>query len=83
MTGNLRAWSEGVFHFFFGEDRAGAAQGVRDFSLLCGAFLAVAIAGANAVSRFGNRLLWFDIVLLLVVAVLVWPGSGTVNQQTK
>jgi uncharacterized membrane protein YoaK (UPF0700 family) len=81
MTGNLRAWGEGVFHYFFGEDRVGAAQVVRDFSLICGAFLVGAIAGANAVGRFGNRALWFDIALLLFVAALVWPRSGAVNEQ--
>jgi uncharacterized membrane protein YoaK (UPF0700 family) len=70
-TGNLRTLSEAAFTWFFeGHDRD-AARVVRDFSVICAAFLAGAVAGGYGAQAFGNRALWCDILLLVLIAIRV------------
>jgi uncharacterized membrane protein YoaK (UPF0700 family) len=47
---------------------------VKDFSVICGAFLIGASAGGYAFQSFGNRALWCDIILLALVAIDVQPA---------
>jgi uncharacterized membrane protein YoaK (UPF0700 family) len=70
-TGNLRTLSEAAFAWFFEGRRPEAVQVVRDFSVICAAFLVGATAGGYAAQAFGNRALWCDIVLLVLVAISV------------
>ena len=44
---------------------------MRDFSVICAAFLAGATAGASSVQTFGNRALWCDVIVLVLVAICV------------
>jgi uncharacterized membrane protein YoaK (UPF0700 family) len=68
-TGNLRILSEAAVGWFLeGRSRADSRV-VRDFSVICGAFLAGATAGGYATQKFGNRALWCDVVLLGLVAI--------------
>jgi uncharacterized membrane protein YoaK (UPF0700 family) len=68
-TGNLRILSEAAVGWFL-EGRSGEdSRVVRDFSVICGAFLAGAAAGGYATQKFGNPALWCDIVLLGLVAI--------------
>jgi uncharacterized membrane protein YoaK (UPF0700 family) len=70
-TGNLRTLSEAAIDWFFGGDRQEDARVVRDFGAICIAFLVGATAGGYGAKAFGNRALWFDVLLLALVAVRV------------
>ena len=77
-TGNLRTLSEGIFDWWTGARDSQTTILIADFALICGAFLAGAVAGglATTLARnygFLNRALWIDILLLFVVALRVWP----------
>jgi len=73
VTGNLRVLSEAVFDWcaagHLDGNRQEAARVAIDFSTICAAFLLGATVGGYAAGRFGNRALWFDIVVLAVVAI--------------
>ncbi len=45
--------------------------------MICILFLLGATAGGFAAAQFGNRALWFDIVLLALVAIRIRPQSGS------
>ncbi len=76
-TGNLRTLADAaVVWFLEGKSRA-AAQVVRDFSVICAAFLAGAVAGAYTVQTFDNRALWCDVILLTLVAIRVRSRMGS------
>lgn len=68
-TGNLRTLGEATFTWLFEGHARSAARVVRDFSVIITAFLAGAIGGGVATRAFGNRALWFDIGLLVLVSV--------------
>ena len=76
-TGNLRTLSEAAFTWLIEAitRRRGynqeTAQVVKDFSIICMAFLVGATGGGYAVQAFGNRALWCDIVLLAPVALRI------------
>jgi uncharacterized membrane protein YoaK (UPF0700 family) len=72
-TGNLRTLSESVFDWLFGGHASESARIVRDFSMICAAFFVGAVAGGYLTPRLGNRALWIDLALLLIVAYHVWP----------
>jgi uncharacterized membrane protein YoaK (UPF0700 family) len=70
-TGNLRTLSEAAVDWFFGGDRQEDSRVVRDFGVICIAFLVGATAGGYAAQSFGNRALWCDVILLAVIAIHV------------
>ena len=70
-TGNLRTLSEAAFAWFFESHKQEAARVVKDFSVICAAFLLGATAGGYGAQTFGNRGLWFDICLLVLTAIRV------------
>jgi uncharacterized membrane protein YoaK (UPF0700 family) len=70
-TGNLRSLSEGTFEWLFGNKKAEARTKIRDFGLICLLFFLGALAGAWATTRLGNRALWIDVALLLIVILRV------------
>lgn len=76
-TGNLRTLAEAAVVWFLDGKSGAAAQVVRDFSVICAAFLAGAIAGAYTVQTFGNRALWCDVIALIVVAIRVRSRMGS------
>jgi uncharacterized membrane protein YoaK (UPF0700 family) len=67
-TGNLRTLAEAAVGWFQDGHKQADAQVVRDFSVVCAAFLAGATAGAYTVQTFGNRALWCDVILLVLIA---------------
>jgi uncharacterized membrane protein YoaK (UPF0700 family) len=67
-TGNLRTLVEAAVGWLQEGHKQADAQVVRDFSVICAAFLAGATAGAYTVQTFGNRALWCDVILLVLVA---------------
>src|SRR5450755_41840 len=75
-TGNLRTLSEAAFAWFFEGRKAMTARVVRDFSVLCGAFLLGAIVDGYSTQAFGNRTLWGDFALLLLVVLGMQTGIG-------
>jgi uncharacterized membrane protein YoaK (UPF0700 family) len=70
-TGNLRTLAEAAFTWVFEGHSETAARIVGDFSVICTAFLVGATAGGYSTQAFGNCALWFDIILLAVIAVRV------------
>jgi uncharacterized membrane protein YoaK (UPF0700 family) len=76
-TGNLRTLAEAAVLWFREGKSPAAAQVVRDFSVICAAFLAGAVAGAYTVQKFGNRALWCDVVVLVLVAIRVRSRMGS------
>jgi hypothetical protein len=70
-TGNLRTLAEAAVGWLHQGRRQAAAQVVRDFSVICAAFPAGATAGASSVQTFGNRALWCDVIVLVLVAICV------------
>jgi uncharacterized membrane protein YoaK (UPF0700 family) len=74
-TGNLRTLSENLFDWFFAGRHLESCLRARDFAVICLAFLAGATAGGFGTSRFGNRALWLDVLLLTVVLLRLWPGK--------
>jgi uncharacterized membrane protein YoaK (UPF0700 family) len=75
VTGNLRTLSEAAFDWCYNEHRPESARVVRDFSMICIAFLLGATAGGFGAAQFGNRALWFDVVLLALLAIRVRPRA--------
>lgn len=76
VTGNLRILSEAAFDWCVGGHAPQDARTVVDFFTICLTFLLGASAGGYAAGRFGNRALWFAILLLTLVAVRVRPREG-------
>jgi uncharacterized membrane protein YoaK (UPF0700 family) len=70
-TGNLRTLSEAAFFWFFDGHSPAAARTVRDFVVICTAFLAGAAAGGYTAQTFGNRALWCCAVLLALATLRV------------
>jgi uncharacterized membrane protein YoaK (UPF0700 family) len=70
-TGNLRTLSEAAFTWFWEGRSQATARLVRDFSAICAAFLVGAAAGAYAFQTLGNRGLWCDVILLVLIALRV------------
>jgi uncharacterized membrane protein YoaK (UPF0700 family) len=70
-TGNLRTLSEAAVAWSLGGHNQSSARTVRDFSVICVAFLLGAIAGGYTAPAFGNRALWCDIALLVLVTLAV------------
>jgi uncharacterized membrane protein YoaK (UPF0700 family) len=56
-TGNLRTLSESAFAWCFEGHKREAARVVKDFSVICAAFLLGATAGGYGAQTFGNRAL--------------------------
>ena len=80
-TGNLRTLSEAAFEWMMGVNRTESARVVRDFSLICVAFLGGAMLGGFVTPRMGNRALWIEFVPLLIVAARVWPRRAASASQ--
>jgi len=76
-TGNLRTLADAAVVWFLEGNSPVAAQVVRDFSIICAAFLAGAVAGAYTVLAFGNRALWCDVVVLVLVTTCVRSRLGS------
>jgi uncharacterized membrane protein YoaK (UPF0700 family) len=76
-TGNLRTLAEAAFNWTFEGHSETAARVVGDFSVICTAFLVGATAGGYSTQAFGNRALWFDILMLAVIAVQVQSRLGS------
>jgi uncharacterized membrane protein YoaK (UPF0700 family) len=70
-TGNLRTLSEAALTWFWEGRSQATARVVRDFSAICAAFLLGAAAGAYAFQTLGNRALWCDVILLVLIAIRV------------
>ncbi len=70
-TGNLRTLSEAAFAWLFEGHRPESARVVKDFSVICTAFLLGATSGGYATKSLGNRALWCDIALFVLIAILV------------
>jgi uncharacterized membrane protein YoaK (UPF0700 family) len=70
-TGNLRTLSEASFTWFWEGHSQAAARVARDFSVICAAFLVGAAAGGYSTQAFGNRALWGDVALLVLIAIRV------------
>ena len=70
-TGNLRTLSEAAFSWFFDGRSPAAARTVRDFAIICTAFLAGAAGGGYTAQAFGNRALWCCAVLLALATLRV------------
>jgi uncharacterized membrane protein YoaK (UPF0700 family) len=70
-TGNLRTLSEAAVGWFFQGHRQAEALVVRNFAAICAAFLVGAAAGGYAADRFGNRALWCEVIVLVLIAIRV------------
>jgi len=70
-TGNLRTLSEAAYCWFFDSRSPATARIVRDFAVICTAFLAGAIGGGYTADAFGNRALWCCAVLLALATLRV------------
>lgn len=80
-TGNLRILSEAAVGWFMDGRSRADSRVVKDFSVICGAFLAGASAGGYATQRFGNRALWCDVVLLGLVAIRLRGESRITDKE--
>jgi uncharacterized membrane protein YoaK (UPF0700 family) len=76
-SGNLRILAEATSIWFFEGHSQAAARVMRDFSVVCAAFLAGATAGGYATQTLGNRALWCDVILLAAVAIYVQSRLGS------
>jgi uncharacterized membrane protein YoaK (UPF0700 family) len=75
-TGNLRILSEAAVGWFLeGRSRVDSLV-VRDFSVICAAFLPGATAGGYATQKFGNRALWCDVIVLGLMAIRVQTAKS-------
>ena len=74
-TGNLRTLSEAAFAWVFEGRAQEQARIFRDFSTICTAFLFGATGGGYATRAFGNRALWCDIVVFVLITILVQRGA--------
>jgi uncharacterized membrane protein YoaK (UPF0700 family) len=73
-TGNLRSFSEGVFDWIFCHNPHEARAQAADFGVICIAFFVGATSGGLSTGYLGNRALWIDFVLLLVLFIRLFPG---------
>ena len=78
-TGNLRILGEAAFNWLFQGRKRESALVVRDFFVIVTAFVTGALAGAGTTKAFGNRALWFSVVLLVLGALRVWIGLSKKN----
>ncbi len=79
-TGNLRTLSEGACDWLFQGHSPEAARMVCDFAMICMAFFIGAMAGGYTTPKLGNRALWIDLVLLLMVAWRVCVRSARLRK---
>lgn len=79
-TGNLRTLSESIFDWLFRGHSPESAKIIRDFSMICAAFLVGAVGGGYLTPKLGNRALWIDLALLLLVVIRVWPRPHSVRK---
>lgn len=70
-TGNLRTLAEAAFSWSFEGHKPQSARVMKDFAVICAAFLAGATAGGYTTQQFGNRALWADIVLFVLIAIRI------------
>jgi uncharacterized membrane protein YoaK (UPF0700 family) len=70
-TGNLRTLSEAAVGWFMEGHNAASGRVVRDFSTICTVFLLGAAAGGYSAHAFGNRALWCDAILLVLIGLRV------------
>jgi uncharacterized membrane protein YoaK (UPF0700 family) len=70
-TGNLRTLCEAAVDWFSDGHSEAAARTVRDFLTICTAFLVGAAGGGYGAQAFGNRALWCDVILLILIAIRV------------
>lgn len=73
-TGNLRTLSESAFAWLFQAHDEKSARVVRDFSIICTSFLLGTTTGGYSTQSFGNRALWCEIALLVLIAIRVQSG---------
>jgi uncharacterized membrane protein YoaK (UPF0700 family) len=70
-TGNLRTLCEAAVDWLLQGHSQAAARTMRDFSTICAAFLLGAAGGGYGAQAFGNRVLWCDVILLILIAIRV------------
>jgi len=78
-TGNLRTLGAAAFEWCFRGHRPEARRVVVDFSVISGAFLLGAAAGAYGVNRFANHALLGIVFLLVIAAIRVRPKLQKLN----
>jgi uncharacterized membrane protein YoaK (UPF0700 family) len=69
-TGNLSTLSAGLFDWLFTADKTARSKS-RIFAIICGSFLVGATTGSLAVTRWGNRALMLEVIVLMLVAIRV------------
>jgi uncharacterized membrane protein YoaK (UPF0700 family) len=69
-TGNLSTLGTGLFDWLFTTDKTARSKS-RIFAIICGSFLVGATSGSLAVTRWGNRALMLEVILLLLIAIRV------------
>jgi uncharacterized membrane protein YoaK (UPF0700 family) len=69
VTGNLRTLSENCFDWMLGLNLPVSRNIVHDFTTICTGFLLGATLGGFLGGRFGNRALWFDVLLLAFMLI--------------
>ncbi len=74
-TGNLRSLSEAVFDWAFRNNVDDARAQAADFAVICLCFFLGAILGGFSTSHLGNRALWIDFGLLMVVLIRLLPHA--------
>lgn len=79
-TGNLRSFSEGLFDWLFRHNVDDARAKASDFGVVCLCFLLGASTGGFSTSHLGNRALWIDVVLLLILLGRIWPNHKSHEQ---
>jgi uncharacterized membrane protein YoaK (UPF0700 family) len=72
-TGNLRSLSEGIFDWAFRHNVDDARAKAGDFAVICVGFFLGAMAGGYLTAQLGNRALFVDFALLLVLLIRLWP----------
>ena len=72
-TGNLRSLSEGLFDWAFRHNVDDARAKAGDFAVICVGFFLGAMAGGYLTAQLGNRALFVDFALLLVLLIRLWP----------
>jgi uncharacterized membrane protein YoaK (UPF0700 family) len=70
-TGNLSTLSTGLFDWLFTSEKEMARSKSRIFGIICGMFLVGATTGSLSVTRWGNRALIPEIILLVLIAIRV------------
>lgn len=67
VTGNLRTLGENFFDWMLSINLPLSRRIVGDFATICGGFLLGATIGGYLGHHYGNRALWFDVLLLLLI----------------